>query len=48
MLCSICHKYNHNMVDCYHNTAHEKSTLKEGGEESDDGMYKEDGEVGMA
>ena len=24
-----------------------KSTLKEGGEESDDGMYK-DGEVGMA
>ena len=52
MYCSICQKWNHNTVDCYHNSANKKTTLKEGGGkegggESDEGMYK-DGEVGMA
>jgi hypothetical protein len=52
MYCSICQKWNHNTVDCYHNSANKKTTLKEeggkeGGGESDEGTHKE-GEVGMA
>ena len=47
MFCSICTKWNHNTVDCWHNSANKKSTLKEGGEELDNDSYK-DGEVGMA
>jgi hypothetical protein len=47
MFCSICQKWNHNTVDCYHNSANKKTTLKEWGGRVGDGMYK-DGEVGMA
>jgi len=47
MFCSICQKWNHNTVDCWHNSANKKNTLKEGGEELDNDSYK-DGELGMA
>jgi hypothetical protein len=38
MYCTICQKWNHNTVDCYHNSANKKTTLKEGGGKEGVGM----------
>jgi hypothetical protein len=41
--CRICHKFDHNMADCFQNPANQLSTLKEGTDK-----FGEDGQEGKA